>query len=137
MDGIEYFGIEFLNVDTGSGTDILSVQGVSAGSNGFGAGATTNVRLHNGDDKVFISSNTDQDLSSWQNIDFLTGNLDDVRGALNIDLGSGRHEMFVSDEASSHPDAWTIMAPSKVLWTASRRTFLLTTLARDGAPMTP
>ena len=108
MDGIEYFGVESLNVDTGSGADILSVQGVSAGSNGFGPGATTNIGLHNGDDKVFVSSNADQDLSSWQNVDFLTGNLDDVRGALNIDLGTGRHELFMSDEASSHGDRWAI-----------------------------
>src|SRR4029077_15391669 len=35
MDGLEYFGIEKLNIDTGSGADILSVQGTSAGSNGF------------------------------------------------------------------------------------------------------
>ncbi len=108
MDGLEYFGIENLNVDTGSASDILSVQGTSSGSNGFHGTAVTNVRLHNGDDKVFISSNADQDLSSWQNVDFLTGNLDDLRGALNIDLGAGRHELFMSDEASSHNDTWTI-----------------------------
>ena len=108
MDGFEYFGVEYLNVDTGSGADVLSVQGTSAGSNGFTGAAVTNVNLHNGDDRVFVSSNADQDLNSWQNVDFLTGNLDDVRGALNVDLGSGRHKLFVSDEASSHADWWTI-----------------------------
>ena len=105
MDGLEYFGIENLNVDTGSASDILSVQGTSSGSNGFTGAAVTNMRLHNGDDKVFISSNADQDLSSWQNVDFLTGNLDDLRGALNIDLGTGRHELFMSDQASMHNDS--------------------------------
>src|SRR5262249_10352750 len=108
MDGFEYFGVETLNIDTGSGADILSVQGTSAGSNGFTGTAATNVRLHDGDDKVFISSNADQDLRSWSNVDFLTGNVDDVRGALNIDLGTGRHELLLSDEASSHNDTWTI-----------------------------
>jgi Ca2+-binding RTX toxin-like protein len=108
MDGFEYFGVESLGIDTGSGLDVLNVQGVTRGSNGFTGTAVTNVRLHNGDDKVFISSNADQDLSSWQNVDFLTGNLDDVRGALNIDLGAGRHELFMSDEGTTHADTWTI-----------------------------
>src|SRR4029077_14455967 len=41
-------------------------------------------------------------------VDFLTGNLDDVRGALNIDFGKGRQKLFMSDEASSHADFWNI-----------------------------
>ena len=108
MDGIEYFGIETLNIGTGSGEDVLSVQGTSSGSNGFTGTAVTNVDLGAGDNKVFVSSNADQDLNSWSGVDFLTGNLDDVQGALNLNLGIGRHRLFVSDEASSHPDLYSI-----------------------------
>jgi hypothetical protein len=36
------------------------------------------------------------------------GNLDDFRGALNIDLGLGRHRLFMSDEASTHADDYAI-----------------------------
>ena len=35
---------------------------------------------------------------------YQTGNTDDVRGVLNVDLGAGRHRVFMSDEASSHID---------------------------------
>ena len=90
---------------------MFNVQGTTQGSNGFAAAAgvaVTNVALHNGDDRVFLSSNANLDQSSWSNVDFLTGNLDDFRGTLNIDLGAGRHKLFMSDEASSHDDNWTI-----------------------------
>ena len=64
MDGINYYGVEVLNVDSGSGTEIVSVQGTTAGSQGFAAAggiAVTNVTLHGGDEKVFVSSNADLD----------------------------------------------------------------------------
>ena len=112
MDGIDYYGFETVNIDTGSDSEVFNVQGTTRGSNGFAAvagnTAVTNVRLHNGDDRVFLSSNANLDQSSWSNVDFLTGNLDDFRGTLNIDLGTGRHKLFLSDEASLLDDNWTI-----------------------------
>jgi len=111
MDGIDYYGFETVNIDTGSRSEVFNVQGTTQGSNGFAAAAgvaVTNVALHDGDDRVFLSSNANLDQNSWSNVDFLTGNLDDFRGTLNIDLGAGRHKLFMSDEASSHDDNWTI-----------------------------
>jgi len=111
MDGIDYYGIEQLNIQTGSGSEVFNVQGTSPGSNGFAAAvgvAITDVSLNAGDDRVFISSNADVDQASWSAVDFLTGNTDDVRGALNIDLGTGRHRLFASDEGSSAPDSVSI-----------------------------
>src|SRR5262249_19256204 len=77
-DGINYYGFEQINIGTGSGSEVFNVQGTSPGSNGFGGTAVTNVSLNAGDDRVFVSSNSDLDQASWQGQDFLTGNLDDV-----------------------------------------------------------
>ncbi len=127
MDGIDYYGFEQVNVDTGSGSDVFNVQGTTQGSNGFnllGGVAQTNVNLHNGDSHVYLSSDANVDQCSWNGpiasasqcggptalsaFDFLTGNLDDFRGALNLNLGTGRDRLFISDEAESNPDMWAI-----------------------------
>ena len=118
MDGIQYYGVEDLNIGTGSGTDVLDVQGTTKGSNDFAGTAATTVTLDphdlsrpNGDDRAYLSSNADLDglgNNYWRTFDFLTGNLDDFRGALNVDLGNGRHRLFMSDEASSHADDYAI-----------------------------
>ena len=113
MDGIDYYGFEQLNIATGSGSEVFNVQGTTQGSNGFTgvAGlpvAQTNISLNNGDDRVYMSSDANLDQSSWNGFDFLTGNLDDFRGALNVDFGNGRQRLFISDEASTHSDNYTI-----------------------------
>ena len=115
MDGINYYGIEEFNIQFGSADDVLNVQGTTAGSRGFylDAGinngiAVTNIELHNGDDHVFVSSNADLDAFSamaYGGFDFLTGNLDDVNGSLNLDLGSGRHQLMISDEGTPVGDS--------------------------------
>ena len=125
MDGIDYYGFEQVNIKTGAGTDVFNVQGTTIGSNDFHgvsgplphgltplSGAQTNVTTNApigsaGSDRVYLSSDANLDWSSWSGFDFLTGNLDDFQGALNIDLGLGRHRLFLSDEASTHPDGYS------------------------------
>ncbi|TMC80709.1 MAG: hypothetical protein E6J08_09445, partial [Chloroflexi bacterium] len=108
MDGINYYGFETVNISTGTESEVFNVQGTTPGSNGFTGVASTNIVTNPagaaGNDRVFISSNADLDQTSWGVVDFLTGNMDDVRGALNLDLGAGRHRLFMSDEGSSDPD---------------------------------
>jgi len=107
MDGINYYGIEELNIDLGANNDILNVQGTTAGSSGFSDGggvAVTNINLHDGNEQIFVSSNADLDFDSAPGFDFLTGNLDDVNGALNLDVGAGRHRLLVSDEGTTVGD---------------------------------
>jgi Ca2+-binding RTX toxin-like protein len=113
MDGINYYGVEVLNISTGTGNNILNVQGTSAGSRGFAQGGTLNnityapgvaqvfVHMHQGNEQVFVSSNADLDANSAPGFDFLTGNLGDVRGALNLDFGTGSHRLLISDEADT------------------------------------
>src|SRR2546426_6590843 len=87
MDGINYYGIETLNIDLGSNNDIFNIQGTTAGSRGFYLGGTlngtpyapgmavTNVLMHDGNEQAFVSSNADLDSDSASGFDFLTGTL--------------------------------------------------------------
>jgi Ca2+-binding RTX toxin-like protein len=89
QSGINYYGVETLNVALGSGDDVLDVQGTSA---------TTNIALGAGDERIYVSSQAAYGLDTGT--DYLRGNLDAVRGALNIDAGSGRHLLMISDESA-------------------------------------
>jgi Ca2+-binding RTX toxin-like protein len=110
MDGIQYYGIEQLNIITGDGHNIINVQGTSSGSYKLdfdSLHAATNIKLGSGDDQMFISSNADLDHNTVFKTDgiadvfeFLTGDLDDIRGNLNIDFGEGRHRLLISDEGN-------------------------------------
>jgi Ca2+-binding RTX toxin-like protein len=108
MDGVNYYGFEEVNIDLGSGDEVFNVQGTTAGSGGFAAAggiAVTNVNLHDGNEQVFVSSNADLDFDSKEGFEFLTGDLDDVNGALNLDVGTGRHKLMISDEAATVGDS--------------------------------
>src|SRR5438132_2807271 len=121
IDGINYYGFETVNISTGSGSEVFNVQGTTPGSNGYaqaGGIAVTNVVLNAGDDRVFVSSNADLDQPTWSAVDFLTGNIDDVRGSLNVDLGTGRHRLFMSDEASNVGDLLSITDHTTTLSTS-------------------
>ena len=89
--GINYYEIDKLNIDTGTGDDIFNIRGTSA---------LTNVFLHEGNDRIYISSIADENLVTAPITDFLQGNLDQIRGTLNVDAGTGRHLLMVSDEAA-------------------------------------
>jgi hypothetical protein len=104
MDGINYYGFETLNIDLNDEGHIFNVQGTTAGSSGFEGFASTNVSLGGGDEQIFIASNADLDFHSAAGFEFLTGNLDQVRGAINLDTGLGRHRLMVSDEAATAGD---------------------------------
>ena len=45
INGINYYAVETLNIDLGSGDDVFNVQGTSA---------TTNLSLHNGDERIYV-----------------------------------------------------------------------------------
>ncbi|MHC1764378.1 MAG: hypothetical protein AB9869_08735 [Verrucomicrobiia bacterium] len=115
MDGINYYGFEQVNLDFGSGSDILNVQGISAGSFKLDLDtvhAAMNIRLATGDDRIFVSSNADLDVHTDKTtagqadvFEFLTGTLDNIRGNLNLDMGAGRHRLLISDEAATAGDS--------------------------------
>jgi hypothetical protein len=45
-------------------------------------------------------------------VDFLTGHLDGIRGTLNIDAGTGRHLIMISDEAAVAGDTNVLITDS-------------------------
>jgi hypothetical protein len=111
MDGFNYYGFEALNLQLGSnaGGDMLNVQGTGQNWVGVVAPGTTvpsvtNVTFGAGDNKVFISSNADLDNFTNTGFDFLTGDLNQLFGSINIDFGAGRHRLMVSDEAATIGD---------------------------------
>jgi Ca2+-binding RTX toxin-like protein len=93
--GINYYNVETLNIDLGSGHDIANVQGTTA---------RTNLRLHEGDERIYVSSLATEDFVSSLTTDFLLGDLDEVDGMLNLRAGAGRHLLMISDEAATAGD---------------------------------
>src|SRR5207248_655079 len=71
MDGINYYGFETVNIETGPLSDILNVQGTTPGSNGFAptGPAVTNIVSNAaagaaGYDRAYVSSSADLDQAS-------------------------------------------------------------------------
>jgi Ca2+-binding RTX toxin-like protein len=91
--GFNYYGIKILNLDLGSGDDVINVQGTSA---------ITNLNLGDGDERIYVSSTANFDLDTTT--DFLRGHLNDVDGMLNINAGAGRHLLLISDESATIGD---------------------------------
>ncbi len=90
VDGINYFQVETLGLALGSGNDTLNIQGTTA---------TTNVSTGAGDDRILVSSNANAGVDTP--VDFLTGHLRDINGALNVDAGKGANQIMISNEAST------------------------------------
>ncbi len=131
MDGINYYGVDTLTINTGSGAETVSVQGTTA---------NTTLNLAVGNHQVFIASDADldailraQDLDSDNapDFDFLSGDLDRVIGDLTVNAGSGRHRLMISDEAATTGDGSveitdlgtndieiTGLAPAKIAYSA-------------------
>jgi RTX calcium-binding nonapeptide repeat (4 copies) len=117
MDGFNYYGFETVNLNLGSTPtgDVLNVQGTANNWGGTAPLTTqplvlstepsiTNVAFGAGDNKVFISSNADLDNFTNTGFDFLTGDLNQLYGSININFNSGRHRLMVSDEAAQIGD---------------------------------
>jgi Ca2+-binding RTX toxin-like protein len=89
VNGINYYTIETLNIGLGSGEEVFNIRGTSA---------VTNLDTHDGDEQIYVSSTADLKLGDY--IEFLPGDLNDLRGTLNLYAGSGRHKLMISDEAA-------------------------------------
>ena len=86
-DGINYYGIDTLTINTGSGTDTINVQATSLNT-------VTNINTGVGDEQFHVSSTAD---GYFVNQLLADGNLDGVQGELNIDAGVGNNALFISD----------------------------------------
>ncbi|MHB1244660.1 MAG: hypothetical protein ACYC1P_14865, partial [Gaiellaceae bacterium] len=100
VDGLNYYGIETLNIGLGSGDDVVNVRGTSA---------VTNLATNDGDDRIFVSSEANIGLGDATPL-FLGGNLDDLDGTLNLSVGSGRHVLLISDESATAGDGAVLIS---------------------------
>ena len=89
LDGINYYGVDLLDVRLGS-DDVVNVTGTSA---------VTNLDLGDGDEWIYVSSAAN--VAMGETPAFLSGHLGTFLGTLNIDAGTGRHQLMISNEASA------------------------------------
>ncbi len=106
LNGVDYQGLERLEIRFGSGDDVANVRGTSA---------ATTLDLGAGDERIYVASQAALGLN--ETTDFLRGDLDALVGDLTIAAGSGRHLLMVSDEASTAGDG-------DVTWSATAITGL-------------
>ena len=95
VEGINYYELETLEVELGTGDDVLNVQGTTA---------ATNVHTNAGDDGIYVSSAANFTVDPSPDAllpQFLAGHLHQVNGALAIDAGAGHNQLMLSGEAST------------------------------------
>ncbi|HEX8200302.1 MAG TPA: hypothetical protein VF590_07430, partial [Isosphaeraceae bacterium] len=104
--GVEYDNIETLDIEYGTGGSIFNVRGTTA---------TTNIIGLDTDDYIFVSSDANVTAAMVAaGFDFLTGNLDGIRGTLNIDGRGGRNLLFISDEGATSGDSNVLITDRKL-----------------------
>src|SRR6185437_7882812 len=101
MSGIDYYGVETLDIDLGQGNDVFNVQGTSA---------VTNLSTGPGNDRIYVSSDAHVGLTDHP--DYLTGSLANLLGTLNIDGGTGSQTLMISDEANGAGDPHALVTKS-------------------------
>ena len=86
-NGINYYGIDQLVVNTGSGDDVINVRSTNSNT-------ITTIRTGAGDDQFHISSSAD---GSFVDQYIATGTLDGIKGELNLEGGDDNNALFISD----------------------------------------
>ena len=85
-----YTNIDDLIIALGfQGNVVGNIRGTSANN--------TYVETQDGDDKIFISSDANENHATALSVEVLYGLLDYVEGDLHIEVNGGRHRLFVSD----------------------------------------
>ncbi len=96
-DGIDYANMEFINIGSGSGNDVVDVESTAAGS-------LTTIATFGGDATVNVSS--DAPINS--------GNLDGIEGELTLLMGAGVNELNISDKGSTVADDNILITQNRI-----------------------
>lgn len=88
---VAYTNVDFLNVFMGQQDIVTNVRGTSA---------ETRIVTQGGDDKIFISSDADEDITTALTVDILHGRLDYIESDLYVESNGGRHRLLMSDSLS-------------------------------------
>ena len=95
--GINYYNLDNLLIELGSGSDDINVQATTN---------TTNINGNDGDDSIYISSLAD---SQYINAASATGTLDGINKTLNLDAGAGHNALYISDFDSTVADDHVVL----------------------------
>jgi Ca2+-binding RTX toxin-like protein len=105
--GIDYYGVDQLHIELGSGDDVFNVQGTASGT-------TTQLDTNGGVDHVYVSSEAAV-VAGGPLPEHLTGTLAAVLGALSIDEGADAapgQSLMISDEGDASAKTFTLAAGS-------------------------
>jgi hypothetical protein len=89
---VAYANVEVLRVYTGYQNIVANIRGTSA---------ETFIESQSGDDKIFVSSDADENATTAESVDILFGVLDYIENNLHIQCNRGRHRLLISDAFSS------------------------------------
>ncbi len=126
-DGINYYAIDTLNIDLGSGADTFNVHGTSNST-------VTNLNTHDGNDTIQVSSHAPANIGDIHASSYAPDNkgiLDQVKGLLNIDAGKHANLLNISDQGSLQADTAAVisknritgLAPADISYTATGGSF--------------
>jgi len=94
---ITYGTLETLNINFGSGNDVVNVVATALG-------AVTNINTNAGNESIYVSTAANRNLGNIVGFDYLVGTLDAIQGDLNIAAGTGSHTLMISDEDATVGD---------------------------------
>ena len=106
MEGVNYLHMASLNINLGSGNELVIVRGSSA---------TTTIYGSAGNETYLVSSAASIDTVMEANN--LKGWLDYIEGELIIDAGLGSHRLLLSDEATGPPHQYSVSG-LKATWSS-------------------
>ena len=100
---IAYTNVDVLRIYTGEQGIVANIRGTSA---------ETFIESQNGDDKVFVSSEADENVNTADTVDRLFGVLDYIGGNLHLQCNGGRHRMLISDMFSTIAKGVGVQGPA-------------------------
>jgi len=90
--GVAYTNVDFLNIKMGHQDIVSNIRGTSA---------KTLVKTQEGNDKFFVGSDADENITTAASVDVIYGVLDYIEQDLLIESQSGRHRLLISDKFSA------------------------------------
>jgi len=94
VKGINYYGVDTLEINLGSGDDNVNVRSTAAETE-------TSINAGQGNDGIYITSDADANLT---NSETAHGDLHGIGGKLNLEAGGGVNQLYISDFDSTSGD---------------------------------
>ena len=102
---VAYTNVERLDIYTGEQEIVVNVRGTSA---------ETFIETQDSDDRIFVSSDADLDVTNAESVDVLFGILDYVEEDLHFECNGGVHRLMISDVFSTIPKGVGTEGPAEL-----------------------